>query len=163
MTYSPGRNLVAACGMTLGLLASSATLFSRGVSDEQRVRSRIDEGVEAGRRGDLAALRAFISANYLDARGMDRQALLGMLALYLRGGDSLHLLARTHRVRVIEAGRVEATVLLAVADLPVEDLESLKQVSADLLWIELVFAYEGDWNVLTAEWREASLRDFLVP
>jgi hypothetical protein len=163
MTNSTERSLARQAGSVLGLLAICVAFPSCGVSDEQQIHERIDQGVDAARAGDLIALREFVSPDYTDERGLDRQGLLGMVALTLRGGDSLHFLSRTRGVRLTGPGRAEAEVLLAVADLPIDDLESLKLVSADLLWIELVFVDEGDWKVESADWREAALQDFLTP
>ena len=131
-------------------------------SPEERIRARIDEGVAAAEARDLAKLNGFLSEDYSDPRGMDRQAVMARVALQLRGVDVLHCLARTRDVQITEPGRGAATVLLAVADIPISDPRALGRLRAELWSVDLEFVEEsGEWRVVSADWRTASAQDFL--
>lgn len=145
------------------LVASCALVLSCTPSPEAQVRAAIDDAVEAAEAGDLQALMLIVAEDYRDGQGRNRQTVLGILALHVRGGERLYFYSRLRELQVTAPDRAQVMMLLAVARVPLE-LQMLDTVSADLFRIDLVFSLRsGQWKVAAADWSEADLGDFLTP
>lgn len=132
-------------------------------SPEEQVRAAIREAVEAAEAQDAGGLADGISDVYADAGGRDKRALQGLVALYLRGQGATHLYARVGTLRLDGPRRADVIVWVASASRPIEHVEQLGALRADLLRVELQLARERDgrWRVTRAAWRDAALGDFL--
>lgn len=129
-----------------------------GPAPEEQIRERIGEGVEAAENRDLGALRRFIADDYADPQGRDKRAIEGMLALYLRQSESLHLFPVIRSVTLASESRAEATVLLGMAGRPIHNEAELRSLQADLYQIDLVLVRESkEWKVVEAFWEQVSV------
>src|SRR5262245_53568018 len=88
------------CAVVLGRLGAEP-------SPEERVRAVIGELEAAAAARDSGALRPHLSEAYVDARGNDRRALLGMAAAHFLRNKSVYLLVRVNDVALPEPGRAQ--------------------------------------------------------
>ena len=132
-------------------------------SPEERVTALVARAAAAAQAGDLGALRDLVSDDYSDPAGRDQRAITGLLAAHLLRNRSIHLFTRVGSARETEPGRLEATILVAVAGQPIASADDIDALRADLLRLELTLAEEGRGRlkVTSAAWRQASRGDFL--
>ncbi len=126
-----GLIVVAAC---MPLLALSC----RSSSPEQRVRQLLTDLETAFEDRQLAPFTEALSTGYEDERG-DRAHALARLAAFFREHPRLYVFARIKTLRSTSPSTVEATVLAAVAMLPIGNLERLRELDADLHELVLTF------------------------
>jgi len=130
-------------------------------SPRQQVRDTLEIAAESAGDRDLDRLGGFISEDYRDAEGRDRRGLIQMVALYFRSADTLFLRKRIHTIEVVGPREAHATVVAAIADVPMTDLD-LNRLSADFVRFELRFLREGKkWKLVEADWESVSLTEFL--
>jgi hypothetical protein len=125
------------------------------------VRATIATGIEAAEEKDQGELADLVSAEYSDARGRDRQALLNLVRGYLSQMGPLHIFTIEKSLAITSPGRAEVTLLVAVASVPMESLADLRESTADLGRVELTLAEEGgDWKLIGVGWSRAEVTDF---
>jgi len=147
-----------AAAMCIALLAVQCT----SVPPEQRLRATIATGIEAAEQKDHGELAGLVSEEYTDPQGRDRRALLNRVRGYLSQMGPIHIFSVEKSLRITSPGRAEVTLLVAVASVPMENLADLRQSTADLGRVELIFAEEGGgWKLLEVRWSQADLTDFL--
>jgi hypothetical protein len=131
-------------------------------SPELQVRALLARAERAAEERDVGALKGLVAETYADDRGNDRQAVMGLLTYYFLRNKTIHLLTR---VRFIEAEpeRARAGVFVAMAGRPIEGVEGLARIRADLYRFDFVLERDdaGDWKVERAEWDQAGIDDFL--
>lgn len=151
--------------LALVLVAALALVLSACGGEEQTPEARIEaliaEGEQAAESRDVPALGALVSDHYQDPRGYDRRTVLRIAqGLFLRN-QSIHVLTVVRDLRVA-GDTASVRVLAAMAGRPIESVEALVNVRADLMRFDLELAREdGDWLVRSADWRRAELSDFL--
>lgn len=132
--------LVAGCG-------------DRPESPETQVRAVIAQAAEAAEARDISMLRAMISDRYSDANGQDKRAIEALLRLHFLRNASVHLYTRVQSVAVSQPDRAEASVLVAMAGVPITSEVELPALRADLHRFDIEFALEDDdWRVRRASW-----------
>ncbi len=144
--------------MTGGLACAPAV-----ESPEDQVRILLARAERLAEEQDVGALKDLVAEDYVDDRGNDRQAVVGLLTFYFLRNETIHLLPRVRSVQVPEPSRAKATLLVAMAGRPIEGLEGLARIRADLYRFDflLVGGSDGEWKVVRAEWGRADLDDFL--
>lgn len=117
---------------------------------------------EAAQEKDLRALRGLIADSYADAAGRDKRTLTGLLTHQLLQNRALYLFTRVEAAAEPEPGRLDGTVLVAMAGTPIGGPADLDSLRADLYRFEIRLVLEGgDWKVARAAWQRALPRDFL--
>jgi len=156
MSYS--RGLVG-----LLLIATIVAGSGCGADPEQLVRDRIEEARLAAEAGDLKALGAMLAEEFVDDRGNDRAAVLALVGYYIRVDGGLHIWTRIDGIKIAESGEAQVRLLVALAAGPIEKLEDLTRLRAEVhrFTLTLVEAGRGDWQVTYATWARASLADVL--
>jgi hypothetical protein len=150
-------------------LALAAALLlggCRGAPDdpEAQVRALVRDAVAAAERKDVGALRAMVSERYADDQGQDKRAVEALLRLHFLRNQSIHLYTRIRSVELAPPDRAQASVLVAMAGVPIASEEQLPGVRADLHRFELELAREdGAWRVQRAAWRRTEPGEFLNP
>jgi hypothetical protein len=130
-----------------------------GPTPEDEIRALITDAEQAAESKALPELKEMISPAYRDAARQDRRGLVRRIAGYFFRNDAIHLLVRVRQVRVEPPGRGEAELYLAAAGRPINDLEALVPLRADLYRVDLVLAREDDaWRVTSARWQRADRR-----
>lgn len=131
-------------------------------SPEAQVRAQIARAVEAAEARDSGALRAMVSDRYSDADGRDKRAVEAILRLHFLRNQSVHLYTRVQSVTVSRPDRAEASVLVAMAGVPITSEVELPALRADLHRFDIDFALEdGSWRVQRAAWSRAELGELV--
>ena len=151
-------------GMILSLVATPPLAGCRGErqTPEQQVRALIQAAAVAAEQRDLGALRELLSDRYADDQGQDKRAVEGLLRLHFLRNESVHLSLRIRSVNLPQPDRAEATVLVAMAGVPIKTATELPALRADLHRFDIDFAFENKhWRVVRAAWQRAEPGDFL--
>lgn len=129
----------------------------------EAVRALIDAAGTAAEQRDYATLADLLAEQYTDDQGYDRESASRLMRLTLMRNRSLHVLHVLRDLQVVGPETVRATVLVAVAARPVDEVEQLLDLRAELLRFELRFVLvEGSrWQIDQAAWRPASVTEFL--
>jgi hypothetical protein len=131
-------------------------------SAEAQVRTQIARAVEAAEARDVGTLRAMVSDRYLDANGHDKRAIETLLRLHFLRNESVHLYTRVQSVTVPQPDRAAASMLVAMAGVPIASEAELPALRADLHRFDIEFALEDDhWRVQRAAWRRAELDEIV--
>ena len=151
---------VRAFGLPLLLAALSISCTQ---DPRAQIKSLLRQAETDAEARNIVALRKHISDHYADDQGRDAQAVLGVVALHLAHSGSVHLLTRIRTVTLLRPDHAEATLYLAMADVPIESEERLSGLRAELYRIDLVLTDEGrsDCKVTRAVWQRAKPIDFL--
>lgn len=143
----------------MALLASACG--EPAASPEARIKSLVEQAEQGAEARDISVLGDLVSDNYRDGRGYDRRTVLRIAqGLFLRNRE-IHLLSLVRNLEV-NGDTAGARVLVAMAGRPIESVQALVELRADLVRfdIELV-REEGNWRVRSADWRRAEAGDFL--
>lgn len=147
--------------LPIGLLALVAMLAVAGCrgepdSPEAQVRAVIARAAAATEKKDIGALRDMVSDRYSDPHGQDKRAVEALLRLHFLRNESVHLYTRVQSVTVPQPDRAQASVLVAMAGVPISSEVELPALRADLHRFDLDFALEDDsWRVQRAAWSRA--------
>ena len=153
----------------IGLLSLVVAMLLPGcrgerVSPEAEVRALVNSAATAAGQKSLGTLRDMISEKYADDQGQNNRAVEGLLRLHFLRNETVHLYAHIQSVTLPQPDRAQATVLVAMAGVPIASAQALPALRADLHRFELDFAREGKtWRVQRAGWRRAELGEFLGP
>ena len=131
-------------------------------SPEQQIRQMVDQGEAAVEEGAHSEIKSLISDSYLDEAGRNRRALAQLVAGYMLRHGSIHLLTQIDRIEIQGPEDALLSLYVAMAARPLQEAGQLLSVRADLLRFDLVLRREdGQWRVISGQWRRASREDFL--
>jgi hypothetical protein len=149
------RKLVIALFLTL-------SCSSGPESAEDAVRRTLGAIEAAAGARDAGEIRVHLSESYQDARGNDKQDVVGVAALHLVRNQAVYTLSRVASLELVAPDRAEVRVLAALAGQPIPDPAALLTLRADLYQFDVVLREEepGVWRVTSADWRPATLADF---
>lgn len=158
------RNLLFFSGCLVGGLALGAGCRRRRRSPEEQVRDTIATLTHAAEDKDLKAIRRLISEHYHDDEEHDRQEVLGLLRMYFARYPAIHLATRVTAVEIAPAGtdvRARVTVVVAMASVPMNGVEDLLRLHADVNRFDLTLIEEAaeQWAIAGAAWQAARPED----
>jgi hypothetical protein len=148
----------------LGLVVAVLLPGCRGerASPEAEVRALIYSAVAAAEQKNIGTLKDIISKRYTDDQGQNKRAVEALLRLHILRNETVHVYAHIQSVTLPQADRAQATVLVAMAGVPIASALDLPVLRADLHRFEIDFAREGKtWRVQRAAWRRAQPGEFL--
>jgi len=92
----------------------------------------------------------------------NKRAIEALLRLHILRNETVHVYAHIQSVTLPQADRAQATVLVAMAGVPIASAQDLPALVADLNRFEIEFVHEGRvWRVQRAAWRRAEPGEFL--
>lgn len=142
-------------------LATAAACGGEARTPEERVRRALAAAERAAEERDAAAAKRFVSAAYADRHGRTKRDIDGIIALHVLRHRSAHLLTRIARIDFAAEGAARVIAWVAMTGRPVGGVEELAGLRADLVRFELELRDEdGEWKVVDADWRRASLGEF---
>lgn len=150
----------------LGLVIAMLLPGCRGerASPEAEVRALINSAVTAAEQKSIGTLKDSISEKYADDQGQNKRAVEGLLRLHFLRNETVHLYVHIQSVTLPQPERAQATVLVAMAGVPIASAQELPLLRADLHRFEIDFVRENKtWRVQRAAWRRAELGEFLGP
>jgi len=127
---------------------------------EDRVRALVgsmEESVEAGSIREAADL---LHERYTDPRHQSKSAAMRTLFGVTRRHRAIHLFTLVRSVELTpRQDEATAVVFVAMTGVPVESMEALISLNADLYRFELgLVAEDGDWRVLRSHWERVDPR-----
>ena len=150
----------------LGIVVALLLPGCRGerASPEAEVRALINDAVTAAGQKHIGALKDLISENYADDQGQNKRAIENLLRLQFLRNETVHLYAHIQSVTLPQPDRARASVLVAMAGVPIASAQDLSLLRADLHRFEIDFARENKtWRVQRAAWQRAELGEFPGP
>ena len=97
-----------------------------------------------------------------DAKGNDRDAIVGVLTYHFLRNRTIHLLTRVAELQVGDDAVAGVTVYVAMAGRPIPGSEALAGLRANLYRFEFTLEEEeAGWRLTRATWRPAEPKDFL--
>jgi len=142
-------------GAMLALCLTLAACSGNNLPAEDRVRALIDAVAQAVEAGSVRKAVGFLHADYSDPRHTGRQAAGRTLFGLTRRHSGIHLFTLTKTVELSpQQDSATAVVYVAMTGVPVESVEALISVKADLYRFELVLVEEeAEWRILGSRWR----------
>jgi hypothetical protein len=149
-----------ACILVLGL---GLTVVLAGCGEEppaeQRLKAAIDSLVTAVEAGTPRDAGDVLHPEYRDDRHPDKRSALASLFWYTRQHRDIHLFTLMRDADIDEAtGIASTTVLVAMAGVPLQSIESVISVRADLYRFDVDWRLaDGEWLVTSSRWQRADL------
>ena len=130
-------------------------------SAEDRVRALIDTVEQSVEAGSVRKAVHLLHADYKDPRHTGRQAAGRTLIGITQRHRNIHLFTLTKTVELTpQQDSATAVVFVAMTGIPVESVEALISVKADLYRFELALVEEeGEWRILSSRWQRVDPRD----
>jgi len=125
------------------------------VSEEDRVKTMINETADLARQKDIKGVLEHVSKDYRDPEGNDRNALKGILFVYFQGYEKVGIFVRDIQVTV-DGDEAEAQVKVILTG--GEDPDTMGDVvpksgGGYLIDLKLV-KQDGDWMVVRGTWTD---------
>jgi hypothetical protein len=130
------------------------------ISVEDRVRALIDAMEQSVEAGSVREAISFLHADYTDPWHTSRQAANRTLFGIMQRHRGIHLFTLTETVELTpQEDSATAVVLVAMTGVPVESVEALISVKADLYRFDIVLLEEeGEWRILSSRWERVDPR-----
>lgn len=156
MTPKTAVNILLLCVFT-GLAACS------GDEDppEQRIHKLNDNAEAAAEEKDAGSIEGMVAEDFKSAH-LNKASIMRLVRMYMLRHKSIHLFSLTKSVQVVDEDNARAEVLVALAGKPVERVDQLFDLSAELLHFDVAYArFDNEWKVTALKWRRAAVDDFL--
>ena len=149
-------------GLLVILLAAVSACSDDPDNPEQQVRDMISAGEEAVEARSIIGVLDFISDEYQDKDGRQKQEIKQLVAGYILRNKSIHMLTRMQHVALNDdETRADVILYVGMAGVPVASVDQLVFTRADLYRFDLSLVLEdGDWRVARGDWHPARLEDF---
>ncbi len=141
------------CRMTLLLLFFLAACADPEPSMEQRIRELIGQGEQAAEARSRGFFADTVADDYQDEAGRSRRDLLRLLTGYFLRNQTIHLLVRTHEIRIEGPKHATAVVYAGMAGSPMEGFDQLMTLRAAVYRLELRFVQGDEPRLVEAKWR----------
>jgi len=129
---------------------------------EEQIRQLNSDAETAVEAKDVGTLKDFVSDDYTDERGFDKNALIRLAQLYLLRHKAVYVFTLTKSLVIIDENNAAAEILVALAGQPISSVDQLFDLRADLIQFEVGYEHDGDeWQVRSLKWRHATADDFL--
>lgn len=147
------------------LLAWLAACSGDVRSPETQIRRLIGDLAEAVEQGSIGQAAAWLDTDYRDQFHPDKRSAVSTLFGHMRRHRKIHLFVRINDLQVIEPqGQARAVVQVAMTGKPVDSVESLIALKADLYRFEVRFTRnreQGAWQIASSRWKRADLASLL--
>lgn len=128
-------------------------------SPEDRLKAAIAIFVEALENGEPREAGKVLHPAYQDARHPDRRGAVASLFWYTRQHRDIHLFTLVRDIDIDATSEsARSGVLVAMAGVPIESVETLVSINADLYRFDVDWRHdEGEWRAVSAQWHRADL------
>ena len=125
------------------------------MSEEDKIRAMINDTADLAKDKDIKGILAHVSKDYRDPEGNDRNALKGILFVYLQGYEKVGVFVRDVQVTVNgDQAEAQVKVILTGGQDP-DKMGDMVPKSGGGYLIELKLAkQDGDWMVVRATWTD---------
>lgn len=137
-----------------GLVACSV----EPASPEDEIRHLIDALEQAAETGSVSEVAEGLHASYADRWHPNKVAAMRTLVGLLRRHSHVHLFSIVKSIQFpTEQDQARAVVYLAMSGVPVDSVEVLLALKADLFRFDIeLLSSEGVWQVTSARWQRAN-------
>jgi hypothetical protein len=128
------------------------------------VRAFVSDVADSAEQRRWRDFRDYVADAYTDERGLDKNAVIGMVTRYILANQRIHVLTRVAEIRVDDAGDASATVYAAMAGQPMATAGDLARMRADVYRFEIRLAEGagGALQVVRGDWQAVPAADFLL-
>lgn len=129
---------------------------------EAQIRALLAAAVDAAEERSDDQLAELLHRDYRDARGYNRDRLVGLLRLYFLRHKNIHLFTRIDRIELLDDNRATVDLHVAMAGSAISGIDSLARLRAQIYRFELQLVRDPQWMLQHAQWAPASaasLRD----
>ena len=127
---------------------------------EDQLRQTIKNMELSAEQRQISDLMSNVSEQYSDNQGRGKNEIKRIAQLYMLQNKNLHILRHITQLQIDEE-RAEAIVLVAVSGQPIDSIESLENIRAELMKFKLNFSFNEQWQLRSATWNRAGISDFL--
>lgn len=140
-------------------LAIALTACGVDPSPEEQLKTAIASFVEAVEDGEPRRAGEVLDPSYRDVRHSDRRGAVASLFWYTRQNHNIHLFTVVSDITVdAVSGTARTDVFVAMAGVPVESVEALVSIRADLYRFDVDWRnVDGTWRVVSSRWQRADM------
>ncbi len=139
---------------------------SEAQTPEARVRAFIDTMTASAEDRRWMDFRDYVADTYKDFHGLDKKAVLGLIARYLLAHQQVYLLTRVPWVQIDREVPLEAQaiVYVAMAGQPIDSAQELAGLRAETYRFALKIAAQedGELAVVSGRWQSVPAANFLL-
>ncbi len=150
----------------LGLVFLVLGGCSEEPTPEARVRAFIDEMAASAEARSWLDFRTYVADAYQDSHGLNKKAVLGLIARYLLAHQQVYLLTRVPQVRIDREMPLEAQAIIyaAMAGQPIGSAQELAGIRADTyrFALEIAEQEDGELAVVSGRWQSVPTANFLL-
>lgn len=149
------------CRITFILVAVSITGCGSDTTAEDRIRAVLSAAEQAVEERSTFDFSKHLTVNYKDKLHMNRRAAVRSLFGYFHQHRSIHLFTRIASLEIDnDLQTATAGVYVAMAGVPVESIDALLSMKADLYRFDLdLLLVKDEWKINYANWRTANISD----
>jgi hypothetical protein len=131
-------------------------------SPEDQLKAAIANFVDAVEDGEPRRAGEVLDPSYRDVRHSDKRGAIASLFWYTRQNRDIHVFTVVSDIAIdVASGTARTVVYAAMAGVPVESVETLVSIKADLYRFDVDWrAVDGTWRVVSGRWQRADLSAF---
>ena len=103
---------------------------------------------------DINEFMEYVSESYQDAQGRSRKDIRRIAQLHVLRNRNLHIYRHVTQMAVVDEQYANTVIFVALAGQPIESVESLASMRAELMRFEVSFEFGEKWQVVSAQWQE---------
>ena len=133
------------------------------LTPEELIERSINDAVDAARRRDIGAFKAFLTEDFQSDQGDDRQRALATLQYYFMKHKRLYILHQIESIELTSPTSADVVLIAAIAGRNAFSLKELPTISAETYRFTLAMRTKDKehWRVQRAGWSHADVEDFL--
>lgn len=141
-------------GLTLAVFLLLAACAGEQPTPEERVRSVVAAMETAVEGGSMQQAAELLDSQYKDRWHTNRAMAIRSLLGLTRRHSNIHLFSVIKAVEVLPQGdAASALVYVAMTGIPVESIDALVSLKADLFRFEIQLKEaDGEWRIVSSEW-----------
>lgn len=149
----------------LTLITTCVILLLSGCSDyttpEEEIKNLLKSAVTAAEKREISKLHDLVGEHYRDKYGNRKNDIRRIVAGYYIRNTRLFILMHIGSLRVTGEKHAKAILYVAMADRPIVDTHSLKDIRAELYETKLELKHiRGSWKVVSSQWQQLGSRAF---
>jgi hypothetical protein len=130
-------------------------------SAEELFKQTLTEMEESAQQRDIDALMDHVSPDYRDSAGRTREDIRKIAQIQFLRNRKLHIYKHVTQLDMVDETFAEVIVLVAIAGQPIESVDALNSLRAELMQFKVRFQFDNRWLMQSAEWGRAGISDFL--
>ena len=130
-------------------------------SAEELFRQTLTEMEESAQQRDIDALMDHVSPDYQDSDGRTREDIRKIAQIHFLRNRKLHIYKHVTQLDMVDETFAQVIVLVAIAGQPIESVDALANLRAELMQFKVRFQFDNRWLMQSAEWGRAGISDFL--